>query len=124
MPLLSTVLFKLVVFRLEIAPVGPKQIRVFVCLRGTGVFQLEETFSVGKAEKKIKSQKVRPPESGWIYKLKKKINHKQVSEYRPKSTTPQSRVAKCRRYNRYISVNFLMIWGKILEGSIHSSEIG
>ena len=34
------------------------------------------------------------------------------------------RVAKCHRYGRYICVNFLLIWGKILGSNIRASDVG
>ena len=34
------------------------------------------------------------------------------------------RVAKCHRYGRLICVNFLEIWGKILECNIRASDVG
>ena len=34
------------------------------------------------------------------------------------------RVAKCHRYGRYICVNFLEVWGKILECNIRASDVG
>ena len=34
------------------------------------------------------------------------------------------RVAKCHRYGRYICVNILEVWGKILECNIRASDVG
>ena len=34
------------------------------------------------------------------------------------------RVAKCHRFGRYICVNFLEVWGKILECNIRASDVG
>ena len=36
----------------------------------------------------------------------------------------QHRVAKCHRYGRYIYVNFLEVWGQILEFNIRASDVG
>ena len=36
----------------------------------------------------------------------------------------RNRVAKCHRYGRYICVNFLEVWGKILECNIRASDVG
>ena len=37
---------------------------------------------------------------------------------------PVARVAKCHRYGRLICVNFLEVWGKILECNIRASGVG
>ena len=34
------------------------------------------------------------------------------------------RVAKCHRYGRLICVNFVEVWGKILECNIRASDVG
>ena len=44
--------------------------------------------------------------------------------YNPLYSEFPGRVAQCHRYGRYICVNFLEVWGKILESNIRAFDIG
>ena len=58
---------------------------------------------------------------GWTQILKN-FSKLKLSRGNAHDTQYANRVAKCHRYGRYICVNFLEVWGKILESNIRAFD--